>query len=92
LQVSERTVARDLQRLRPPGGPAQPWLAFLVNHREAIVACAFFTVSTLTFQLLYGFFAIEHSEANPGEMLHRSVVVTDVKQFAANLFIQRNPV
>jgi hypothetical protein len=59
LQVSKRTVARDLLRLRPPGNPAQPWLAFLVNHREAIVACAFFTVSTLTFQLLYGFFVIE---------------------------------
>jgi hypothetical protein len=32
----------------------------LQNHREAIVAFDFFTVPTLTFQLLYCFFVIEH--------------------------------
>ena len=36
------------------------WLAFLQNHREVIVAFDFFTVPTLTFQLLYCFFVIEH--------------------------------
>jgi transposase InsO family protein len=39
---------------------AKRWLAFLQNHREAIVAFDFFTVLTLTFQLLYCFFVIEH--------------------------------
>jgi putative transposase len=34
-------------------------LAFLENHREVIVAFDFFTVPTLTFQLLYCFFVIE---------------------------------
>jgi hypothetical protein len=39
FEVSERTVARYLRRLRPRrGDPAQRWLAFLANHREAIVA------------------------------------------------------
>src|SRR5580658_10298037 len=32
----------------------------LANHREAIVACDFFTVPTLTFQRLSCFFVIEH--------------------------------
>ena len=59
-EVSERTVARYLQRLRRRGDPAKHWLAFLANHREVIVAFDFFTVPTLTFQLLYGFFVIEH--------------------------------
>jgi len=36
------------------------WLAFLANHREVIAALDFFTVPTLTFQLLYCFFVIEH--------------------------------
>ncbi len=40
--------------------PSKPWLAFLQNHREVIVAFDFFTVPTLTFQLLYCFFVIEH--------------------------------
>src|SRR5579864_2270507 len=61
FEVSERTVARYLRRLRPRrGGPAQRWLTFLANHREAIVAFDFFTVPTLTFRLLYCFFVIEH--------------------------------
>jgi len=60
FEVSERTVARYLQRLRRRGDLAKQWLAFLANHREAIVAFDFFTVPTLTFQLLYCFFVIEH--------------------------------
>jgi transposase InsO family protein len=58
--VSERTVARYLRRLHRRGNGAKRWLAFLQNHREAIVAFDFFTVPTLTFQLLYCFCVIEH--------------------------------
>ena len=60
LEVSERTVARYLRRLRRRSDPAKRWLAFLANHREAIVAMDFFTVPTLTFKLLYCFFVMEH--------------------------------
>ena len=60
FEVSERTVARYLQHLRRRGDPGKRWLAFLANHREVIVAFDFFTVPTLTFQLLYCFFVIEH--------------------------------
>lgn len=58
--VSERTVARDLQRIRPRGDPAKRWHAFLRNHRKVIVAFDFFTVPTIIFRLLYCFFVIEH--------------------------------
>src|SRR4051812_19948583 len=58
--VSERTVARYLRPLRRRGDPKQRWRAFLANHREAIVAMDFFTVPTVTFQVLYCFFVIEH--------------------------------
>ena len=61
FHISERTVARYLQSLRPrTGKPDQRWKAFLANHREAIVAFDFFTVPTLTFKLLYCFLVIEH--------------------------------
>jgi hypothetical protein len=70
LEVSERTVARYLQRLRLRGDPAKRWLAFLANHREVIVAFDFFTVPTLTFQLLYCFFVIEHGRRR---LLHFNV-------------------
>jgi putative transposase len=59
--VSERSVARYLQRIRRRGDPGKRWLAFLQNHREAIVAFDFFTVPTVKFQLLYCFFVIEHA-------------------------------
>jgi putative transposase len=59
--VSERSVARYLRRISPRRDSAKQWLTFLQNHREAIVAFDFFTVPTLTFQLLYCFFVIEHS-------------------------------
>jgi putative transposase len=36
------------------------WAAFLNNHSEVIAAMDFFTVPTLTFGVLYGFFFIAH--------------------------------
>ncbi len=68
--VSERTVARYLQRIRRRGDPAKQWLAFLQNHREVIAAFDFFTVPTVTFKLLYCFFVIEHGRR---KILHFNV-------------------
>jgi putative transposase len=68
--VSERSVARYLRRIRRRGDPAKRWLAFLHNHREVIVAFDFFTVPTVTFQLLYCFFVIEHGRR---KILHFTV-------------------
>jgi hypothetical protein len=60
LEVSERSVARYLRRIRRRGAPGKRWVAFLQNHREVIAALDFFTVPTVTFKLLYCFFVIEH--------------------------------
>ena len=60
LVISERTVARYLRRITRRGNAAKSWLAFLHNHREVIAAFDFFTVPTVTFQLIYCFFVIEH--------------------------------
>ena len=68
--ISERTVARYLCRITRRGNAAKSWLAFLHNHREAIVAFDFFTVPTVTFQLLYCFFVIEHGRR---KILHFNV-------------------
>jgi hypothetical protein len=54
--VSERTIGRYLRRLRRRGDAGKRWLGFLQNHREAIVTLDFFTVPTIAFKLLYGFF------------------------------------
>ena len=49
-----------MRRILRRGDPGKRWLAFLHNHRDVIVAFDFFTVPTVTFQLLYCFFVIEH--------------------------------
>jgi transposase InsO family protein len=60
FEISERTVLRWMRKAPRDPKPAERWMTFLSNHREAIAAMDFFTVSTLTFGVLYGFFVIEH--------------------------------
>src|SRR5215470_186739 len=60
FDVSEPTVSRWLRRIPKTPDPAQRWLTFLRNHREAIAAMDFFTVPTMTFGVLYCFFVIGH--------------------------------
>src|SRR5262249_59485679 len=62
LVVSERTVARYLQRIHRRGDPSQSWLAFLENHRDVIVAFDFFTVPSVTFRLLH---CLRHRAGTP---------------------------
>ena len=50
--LDERTVSRHLPRSRTSQDKVQRWLAFLRNHREALVGMDFFTVPTVTFGLL----------------------------------------
>jgi hypothetical protein len=60
LELSERTISRWMRRAPRDPDRAQRWLDFLRNHREAIAAMDFFTVPTITFGVLYGFFLIPH--------------------------------
>jgi putative transposase len=59
--LSERSVSRYLRKVQRRGDPGKRWLAFLRNHREAIVALDFFTVQTIRFRVLYCLFVIEHA-------------------------------
>ena len=62
FDVSERSVLRWMRRAPRNPGTANPWKAFLSNHREAIAAMDFFNVPTLTFGILYCFFIIDHDK------------------------------
>jgi putative transposase len=70
FDVSERTVLRWMRRAPRNPEPADRWMAFLSNHREAIAAMDFFTVPTLTFGVLYCFFVIAHDRRR---ILHWSI-------------------
>jgi putative transposase len=60
FSVSERSVSRWMRRAPRNPEAAKRWLTFLGSHREGIAAMDFFTVPTLTFNLLYCFFVISH--------------------------------
>ena len=60
FDISERSISRWMKRAPGDPEPGRRWLAFLRNHREAIVAMDFFTVPTVTFSPLYCFFVIGH--------------------------------
>jgi putative transposase len=60
FDVSERTISRWMKRAPRDPERANRWLAFLRNHREVIAAMDFFTVPTVTFNVLYCFFVISH--------------------------------
>jgi hypothetical protein len=60
FDVSERSVSRWMCRAPRSPQSRQRWLAFLRNHREAITAMDFFSVPTVTFNLLYVFFIVAH--------------------------------
>jgi putative transposase len=70
FEVSERTISRQMRRSPRDSEPAKRWLTFLRNHREAIAAMDFFTIPTITFSVLYGFFIISHDRR---QILHFNV-------------------
>jgi transposase InsO family protein len=59
-EISERTVLRWMRKAPRNAEPARRWASFLSSHREAIAAMDSFTVPTVTFGVLYGFFVIAH--------------------------------
>ncbi len=70
FKISERTVLNWMRKAPRIPEPAKRWATFLANHREAIAAMDFFTVPTLTFGVLYGFFVIAHARR---QILHFNV-------------------
>ena len=70
FDVSERSVSRWMKRAPRDPEPARRWLSFLRNHREALAAMDFFTVPTITFNVLYCFFIISHDRR---QILHLNV-------------------
>jgi len=70
FDVSERSISRWMKRAPKDPELAQRWQAFVRNHRDAIAAMDFFTVPTVTFQLLYCFFIISHERR---QILHVNV-------------------
>jgi putative transposase len=82
LQVSPRTVRKYMPKHFDRGPnhdiPSQRWVMFVRNHAQAIVACDFCTVITVSFRLLYVFVVMEHATRR---ILHTNVTVHPTAQW-----------
>jgi transposase InsO family protein len=58
--ISLATVSRYLPKRLPDPGSRQRWTTFLRNHQDAIAAMDFCVVPTVSFQLFYVWFVIDH--------------------------------
>ena len=58
--VGLATVSRYLPKRPPDPGRRQRWMTFFRNHQDAIAAMDFCIVPTVSFQLLYVWFVIDH--------------------------------
>jgi putative transposase len=82
LRVSPRTVRKYLPKRLDHGWhqhvPSQHWLTFVRNHANAIVACGFCTVVTVSFRMLSVFVVMEHATRR---ILHANVTVHPTAQW-----------
>jgi putative transposase len=85
-EIAESTVAKYRGRSRQP--PSQTWKSFLRNHAGQIVAIDFFTVPTVTFNVLYGFVVLLHDRR---QVVHFNVTAHPTALWTAQQIIEAFP-
>ena len=58
IEISQAAVSKYMVRHRKP--PSQSWRTFLDNHVHNLVSVDFFTVTTVTFRVLFVFVVLAH--------------------------------
>ena len=83
VDVSERTVSRLLKRCPRP--PSQTWRTFLRNHLPSAASIDFFTVPTVTFDILYVFVVLSLERRR---ILHLSVTAHPYAEWTAQQIVE----
>ena len=78
IEVGETSVGKYLVRRREP--PSQTWRTFLENHVKTMVSVDFFTVPTISFQVLYVFLVLAHDRHR---ILHFNVTAHPTAEWTA---------
>ena len=76
--VAESTVAKYM--VRDPKPPSQTWRVFLENHVPDLVGIDFFTMSTVTFLVLYCFIVLRHDRR---QIVHFNVTMHPTARWTA---------
>ena len=85
IEVSTTTVAKYMGRTRPP---SQTWRAFLRNHAGEIVSMDFFSVPTLTCQVLHVLLMVENASRR---IVHFGVTANPTADWTAIQVLQAFP-
>ena len=80
--LSPTTVAKYMNRTGPP---SQSWKTFLQNHAEEIVSIDFFTVPTLSCQVLYVFLMVHNASRR---MVHFNVTTNPTMEWTARQLLE----
>jgi hypothetical protein len=86
LEVSQATVSKYMVRHRKP--PSQSWRAFLNNHAKDFVSIDFFTVPTVTFNVLFVFVILAHERRR---IIHFNVTESPGAKWTAQQIVEAFP-
>jgi transposase InsO family protein len=83
--LSPTTVAKYMNRSRPP---SQRWKTFLKNHANEIVSVDFFTVPTITCQVVYVFLVVHNASRR---IVHFNVTAHPTMEWTARQLVEAFP-
>src|SRR5437773_6431343 len=84
VEISQAAVSKYMAR-RPP---SQTWRTFLDNHLRSLVAVDFFTVSTVTFKVLFVFVVLAHDRRR---IVHFNVTDSPTAYWTAQQLVEAFP-
>ena len=86
INVSQASVAKYMVRSRKP--PSQTWRTFLTNHVSQLVSTDFFTVHTISFEVLFVFVVLAHDRRR---VLHFNVTAHPTAEWTAQQIVEAFP-
>jgi len=86
IDLSQTTVAKYMIRHRKPPSPS--WRAFLNNHVKDLVSIDFFTVPTVTFNVLFVFVVLAHDRRR---VVHFNVTESPGAKWTAQQIVEAFP-
>jgi transposase InsO family protein len=86
IKISQASVAKYL--VRNPKPPSQTWRTFLNNHVSQLGSIDFFTVHTISFQILFVFVVLAH---NRRRVVHFNVTPHPTAEWTAQQMLEAFP-
>jgi transposase InsO family protein len=86
IDVAKSTVKKYRPKVRKPSSPT--WKVFLHNHVQDLVACDFFTVPTVTCQVLFVFIMLAHERRR---IVHVNITEHPTAQWTAQQIVEAFP-